>query len=361
MASETSQVFRRVRIAYDRHVGWRYSRKSIAKVRFALAPQRKIPIIFCIDVEPDDFFIDRQSPKTWVGYEKTWEFFQETRSEFERISRQPVRYSWFFRMDPQIGETYGAPDWAVKQYRKQIEQCHGRGDHFGIHTHAYRWDEQIGDWIVDHGNQEWIEHCINVAFDTYRKAFGFGCESFRFGDGWMNHPTLCFLESLGVKFDLTLEPGQSGCPTAHPGHPFTGSIPDLHGLPERPYRFSRVDFKVADRRRKTGMWLIPSSVAPLYPPRASWMASLTRSSRRDTCQYRTLNLVFDARCFQNGLDHVLCSHRKPYLALPVRSDGTVKTEQRRNLHRNIAYLLNHPFARRFVFCTPKEALDRLGY
>jgi hypothetical protein len=40
----------------------------------------------------------------------------------------------------------------------------------------------------------------------FDKATGRHCESFRFGDGWLNAETLRLLEDSGVRFDLTLEP-----------------------------------------------------------------------------------------------------------------------------------------------------------
>jgi peptidoglycan/xylan/chitin deacetylase (PgdA/CDA1 family) len=104
-------------------------------------------------------------------------------------------------MDPQIERTYGNADWAVRTYASRIADAQHWGDEFGLHTHAWRWDAAIGQWVADHDNRAWIERCLEVSFAAYKRAFGRNCEIFRFGDGWLDEATLGLLERLGVRID----------------------------------------------------------------------------------------------------------------------------------------------------------------
>jgi hypothetical protein len=205
---------------------------------------RKIPIILCIDVEPLEREIDRVVAKDWDGVEETFRFLSDVRPALAAATGAPVKFSWFFRMDPQIADTYGDPSWVVRRYGKIIEQLERAEDEFGLHTHAWRWDERFKRWVVDHADQEWVEHCLRMSFEAYRRAFGRSCYSFRFGDHWMNNATIDLLESLGVRFDLTVEPGMKPAPALVLKELHTGSLPDYTVTPRRPYRPAREDFQL---------------------------------------------------------------------------------------------------------------------
>jgi hypothetical protein len=111
---------------------------------------KNIAVLVCIDVEPDEREIHAMVPKDWDGFEKTVEFFNALRPRLIRATNSPVRFCWFLRMDPQIGQTYGDPLWAARRYRAVIDQLKASGDAFGVHTHAWRWDSKLCKWIADH-------------------------------------------------------------------------------------------------------------------------------------------------------------------------------------------------------------------
>ncbi|HXV19198.1 MAG TPA: hypothetical protein VD883_03885, partial [Candidatus Omnitrophota bacterium] len=203
-----------------------------------------VPIILTVDVEPNEAFTDPKKPIPWTGFEEGARATKEWHRTVRERTGRPFCVSWFLRMDPQIEGTYGSPLWPARTYRAQIDETIKRGDHWGVHTHAYRWDEKLGEWIVDHGNQEWVEHCIRMAFESYEKTFGKKCEAFRFGDRWMSNETMALLESLGVRCDLTPEPGFESIPTARGKRPFTGALPDYTQTPQMPYKPSLEDFRV---------------------------------------------------------------------------------------------------------------------
>ena len=53
----------------------------------------KIPILICIDVEPDDREIDPDVRHDWKGFEKSYEFFTQLRPRLKAVTGSPVHFS----------------------------------------------------------------------------------------------------------------------------------------------------------------------------------------------------------------------------------------------------------------------------
>jgi hypothetical protein len=327
--------------------------------------RKKIPVVVSIDVEPDDFFIDRNSQPAWNGYESIHDFLSEFRAGLASASGSAVHFSWFFRMDPQIAETYGSAMWAFIHYRDRVEKSRDQGDEIGLHTHAYRWSDDLDDWIVDHGNRDWINHCVSSSLDAFRQATGHHCESFRFGDGWLNAETLRLLEDSGVRFDLTLEPERAGRQTWHPDRHFTGSLPDWSGIPQIPYRASSADFRKSDLARTNGMWLIPVSSGRAQTVKISVWHRCKHffHGRKNGAEqgYPILNMNQSPEIFCRYVDDLLDVRKSPYLAFMMRSDVSIRKQQFVNVQGNLDYLLSHPMIGRLSFATPAETIRLLGY
>jgi len=220
-----------------------------------------IPILMCIDVEPDKRAIDSNVREDWKGFEKTYEFFCRLRSRLEAATRSSVHFTWFLRMDPQIGHTYGSAAWAVTRYSRIINEIQAAGDEVGLHIHPWRWDKTSQIWIQDFADQEWIDHCVRLGFKTFRQSLKRQCLSFRFGDHWLNDATLDLVEKLGARFDLTVEPGyKGGVPPDH----FVGSLPDYTTIPQQPYRPSRADFKKPGLLDRRSLWIVPVSAGSIH-------------------------------------------------------------------------------------------------
>jgi hypothetical protein len=317
---------------------------------------RKIPVVLCIDVEPVEREIDRVVAKDWDGVEETFRFLSDIRLALAAATGGPVKFSWFFRMDPQIADTYGDPSWVVRRYGKIIEQLERAEDELGLHTHAWRWNERFKRWVVDHGDQEWVERCLRMSFEAYRRAFGRSCYSFRFGDRWMNNATIDLLESLGVRFDLTVEPGIKPAPALVLEELHTGSLPDYTVTPRRPYRPAREDFRKASATADRRLWIIPLSTGrPL-----GRFAGLKRAARtigidlRRDGDVHPLNLCFDTPLFGGILDDLVHSDRSQLLVPVVRTGTLVKRSA--NVERNMQLVLSHPLLHRFKFVRPAEAI-----
>jgi hypothetical protein len=322
---------------------------------------RTMPVILCIDVEPDERYPTPDAAKDWEGFAETFEFFSALRPRLAEATGAPARLSWFFRMDPQIEVAYGSPDWVVRRRGEIIEQLERAGDELGLHTHAWRWSEDSHCWVADHGNQQWISHCLRVSFAAYRRAFGRACASFRFGDHWMNNEAIDLLESLGAQFDLTIEPGRIARPAQCLNEPHTGSLPDYVSAPRRPYRPSRRDFRTHHAGHERGLWAIPLSTGKepgrfTTVKRAAETLGIDLRKRNDTVP---LNLALDAPLFRALMDSWLAAAEEKYLALVVRADACLPARFRANVAENMNSLLSHPLAGRFQFSRPAEAVRLL--
>ena len=233
---------------------------------------KKIPILLCIDIEPNGRAIDPKIKEDWTGFEKTYEMTRDFRERLQAATNSPAHFSWFFRMDPQIAHTYESADWSVRRYSRIIDEFKSNGDDLGLHPHPWRWDEVSQSWFADFADQDWINHCVELSFETFEQSLKQPCFSFRFGDQWINEATLELVESLGARFDLTVEPGLK---ISDIEEPFTGSMPDYTEFPRYPYRPSNANIKTPGSADKRGLWIIPLSTGS-----TDWAITLLDSNAR---------------------------------------------------------------------------------
>ena len=327
----------------------------------------RIPIILCIDVEPDGFFIDRTQPLPWRGYEGAYRYFGGLREQFARVTRAPVHFNWFCRADQQVEETYGSAGWVFTHYSKLVEDLLEQGDEIGLHPHAYRWVPENNNWIEDLSNQEWVNHCIEMSFGSYKKLFGRGCDSFRFGACWMNSETIDLAERLGVRFDLTVEPGLKLKKRYFKNQLYSDGVPSHEGALRHPYRPSKTDFRKRDPEREAGLWMIPLSTGTVTYEYGRLETAFKKLFKPEDLKPRllTLNLGRGNNGFASIMNELIHSLERPYLAMVVRSDACgdrpADPTHTENLKKNIDYILNHPLRDRFVFSTPAEAMEIMGY
>ena len=327
----------------------------------------QIPIIMCIDVEPDGFFVDRTKLLPWKGYEGAHQYFSELRLKLEEVTGAPAHFTWTYRFDHQVAETYGSPEWPITNYPKFIEDFTRKGDEIGLHPHAYRWDKKINNWIEDLGNQEWVNYCVEMGFDVFNRILNRPCESFRFGAYWISTETINLAERLGAKFDLTVEPGFRIGKRPFPGEFYSAPLPDYDHAPQEPYHPSKADFLKSDPSRKDGIWVIPMSTGFVQYKYGRLEALSKTLFARQELKPRpvTLNLARGVNGFRSVMEELLSSLEKPYLAMVVRSDvcgecNSTPTDPA-NMRKNMDYIMKHPLAKRFVFSTPQEAMSLMGY
>jgi hypothetical protein len=320
-----------------------------------------IPVILCIDVEPDPFLVNRSNPEPWDGYERTFPYLRDMRGRFEAATGSPAHYTWCFRMDPQVAESYGSVTWAVDRFPAFVEEMRRQGDESGVHPHAYRWAREEQRWIEDLGNPDWVRHCVESSLDAYATAFGRACETFRFGNFWIDTETINLLERRHVRYDLTVEPGLGPDfeGTLDKGYS-TGPRPDLTRVPRAPYHPSRDD---CCRPARSGSRAI--TMIPLTSGRFQWNDTLRNRARRlwrNGWRQRHQDVPLSMwrrweppNTFDRMIDRALAVQAAPYLAFAIRSSiGVGRAFEA--VDSCLQVLLSQAPRRRFVLSTPAEAM-----
>jgi hypothetical protein len=213
-----------------------------------------LPIVLCVDVEPDLRVVDPARPVDWLGFERSVEDLAAFRSRFENATGRPARFAWFLRMDTQIEEVYGAAEWVAIRYAPLVRAVEAAGDAIGLHVHPWLWDGRAGAWVVDYADWRWGARCVRTAFAAFARHFGRPCRAVRFGDRWLSDRLLALAERLGARVDLTAEPGR-----IHDRLPETvvGTSPDFSATPRRPYRPSRWRHQRPGRWFPRRLWMLP--------------------------------------------------------------------------------------------------------
>jgi hypothetical protein len=330
------------------------------------APARapRIPVILLIDVEPDPFLVNRRDPEPWKGYEATYPYLAALRQPIADATGAPAHFTWCFRMDHQVEVSYGSRTHAVDRYPEFISEMAREGDGFGTHTHAYRWVEERGTWLEDLANQEWVNECVETSLQAHARAFGAPCEIFRFGNFWINTATINRLEKLGVRYDLTIEPGLASNRrgTLEKGYS-TGERPDYCRISRSPYEPGRDDFLRPAAPGTRSIKMIPLTSAWL---RLGWnvrarLRRLRDNGLRHRRQSERLSMWKPwppPNGFDQMLDRAIAAQEKPYLCFAIRSSiGAGKASAR--VDHCLRTLMTHRERHRFVFATPAEAMALL--
>lgn len=322
-----------------------------------------LPVVVGIDLEPVPRHTDPRRPLPWDGVEQIHRLLSRLRGSLPAVDGRAA-YSWFFRLDPQIAETYGDPAWPLKHYARIAEDVLRSGDEIGVHPHSLRWKD--GAWASDHGSQEWVDYCVRLSLETLEKNLGVSCRVARMGDRWSSAATVDLLESLGVEIDMTPEPGKESCPVLLSGEPGTGALPDYSSTPSRPYHPSRHDFRIPGDEKRT-LTILPLTTrrmpAPMhlacrrYHAMQVWRGVPVYSDFAASSMRVSLSLP--AGLFRHLVRGHLAGNAHPYLALVLRSDVGRYPGAMRRLEANLRWLSTAASTGRVVFVRPQEALEAL--
>jgi hypothetical protein len=217
---------------------------------------RGVAVVLCFDVEPDGRALDRGDPGPWPSFEEIFRRAAPLRERLAALSGEPVAFSWFVRMDPQVAEVWGSPSWGAQHYRAELAALEREGDDVGLHTHVWRWDPDAESWLIDF-SEEWGEHCLGVGLDAFEAAMGRPSAVHRTGDRGLNGAMLELLANRGVEVDLTIEPDLDQNAILLEGERSTGPLPSYQGLPRAPYRSTRSAFPRPDPESRAGPLLVP--------------------------------------------------------------------------------------------------------
>ena len=313
-------------------------------------PGALTPFTLAIDIEPDGQATGRRAAIELEGLARLVVWLDELRARLADATDHPVRLAWFIRMDDEITERGGAADAIAIAAERHLSRLADLGDAIGLHTHLARWDDGRGSWLVDHGNPGFVEDAIARAFEAFERTFGRRCTVHRFGDRWSSPAAIDALDRLGVRVDLTVEPGQRGVRRMDETRPATGRIPDYGAERSEP------------RRIGTSLWSLPLSSAdpgPALPP-ARRMARRLRYLGQ--ARHRTLLLDRawpSPAVFWSVTEAMLGAQARPYVAVAIRSDLALTSRM-----AGVRAIFDHHLASAsripFVFEGPEATLADLG-
>lgn len=316
-----------------------------------------VPVVFCIDCEPDGAVPVRGGGGPWTWVERCIEDLEPERGRLEDATGAPVHFTWAVRADPQLGEIHGDAAWGLRHYREAWQGFAARGDDVALHPHPQRWCPDAQAWVGVQHEPGWPAHVTRQAHAAYRAVLGVPPVTFRFGNRYLDGDLVRCVEELGFLHDLTLEPGYPGRSGTRPDHRTPGRCPSYFEAPREPYRPSAADHLVPDLARTSGLWIVPMSTAPIEPEAPRSQRPHHRAVSPGLYRYEVLHLRMPPPQFRDAVDRLLHELARPYLAVVIRSDMIALRE----VWENLSMLRAHPWARCFTWTTSAGALRRLGY
>lgn len=314
-----------------------------------------IPVIFCIDSEPDKANPERGEATPWALLERCFERLGAYRASLTEATGAHAAFTWAVRADTQVRELYGEAGWGLRVYGSTWRELMARGDDVGLHPHPQRWSTAAQAWVGAQNEPHWDVLMLREAHAAYVEALGAAPFTLRYGNRYMSQALADDAERLGFRYDLTLEPGYGGRSGALPEHRLPGCCPDYFCVPRTPYRARAGDYRTPDPARAAGLWWIPMSTAVISPraPRACGPYFRAVSPRQHA--YEVLHPTIGPQAFATAIDHVLGELTQPYLALVIRCDMIDRPE----VWANLEHLRRHALAHRFEFATPARAMAEL--
>jgi hypothetical protein len=328
----------------------------------------RIAVVLAFEAEPDARLVDRRQAPPWTGFEKLHGCLTALRKGIGERDGARLRLSWFLRMDAQVESTYGDAAWAAERYAGSLAASVAAGDDVGLHVHAFRWDDAAGGWIADHGNGDWVRHCVQTSAGAFERVFQRRCRSYRMGDRYLDDPTLALIEALGGRVDLSVEPGYAASPAIYFDQAHTGSLPDYRHAPRCAYRPSREDFRRVDSNGTRTISMLPLSTWRVHGALAVLrkayvgLRTLRRVPLPDVLKHDrmiTLGLALPPMLFRRTLADLLAAPAS-HLATIDRSHVGNEPEKLRRIEVNLRCLLSHPLAQRFAFVGPEQAVEISG-
>src|SRR3954447_9139674 len=267
----------------------------------------EVPVVLCIDVEPDPRVYDPSAPPPWLGFESLLGELPALRDRLESATGRPANLCWFIRMDPQIEDTWGSASWAAAEYGDALAKLMEDGDEVGLRSHTWRLDEQAGEWVADYGDAAWGGHCIELGLDAFERGLGRPCRAHRAGDHFLTETMFSVLAEREIQVDLSLEPGWDEMDgLGRPRERVSGTIPDSRAVPADPFRTTQASFPAAD----------PAGEGPLLIP------LLSAPARRPPFRRMALTPAHAPGVFASRLALELFRN-PPVVALALRSDAAI--------------------------------------
>jgi hypothetical protein len=327
-------------------------------IPFAKRDANPVPAVWRIDVEPDEFQ-PGVAATTWSGFEASVRLVDQMRAALSRATAGPFRPTWFFRLDPDIKRCFGRADYVLVRHRELVHRLRDQGDPLGIHVHPYRWNEDRSVAYSDHSDEEWVVHCLRSSARVFLEALGEPPRRASYGGYFWSEALLDASERLGIKVDLTPEPGlppKDKDPSF--GDYATAPSPDYTDCPRQPYFPDRANmFAIgAAPHSRRALKAIPLSAFDYRSAQLPLKSRLKMKLRPQRVKRRHLPLSLwkawpSSKAFWDYAEQAISEQPVPYCAFAMRSDPE-DSETFQRARALLEYLPRHRIARRLHFDDP---------
>lgn len=305
-----------------------------------------IPVVLCIDAEPDG--LGHLDPRAgpWAGLSASHRWVSGLRGRIEDVTGRPPVFTWFLRMDPQVTEATGSVRHAVDAHPAVMADILDRGEPLGLHVHGWRRGAD-GRWVDDFADPAWLAHCIDSSYAAFTDALGVPCRLSRMGTRFLDDAAAARLAAHGTVVDLSLEPANDGVASGARST-ILGELPDCRRTPRAPHRLESglLELPLSATRRLKG-----------WHPRghASRVKHHGLRQRLDH-PVQMARPVPEPDTFGWQVERTLRGQRHPYLAYALRSDGPLGDEKGSRIDAQMDALLSVLAGRDAAFVGPEEAV-----
>ena len=318
-----------------------------------------VPAVLRIDVEPDDFQLRGQgSVDSWSGFHHCVKLVEHLRTVFGN-RHTAFNPTWLFRMDPEIERIFGRGDFITRSFQKTVRRLEANGDVMGIHVHPYRWDDDAGLVYSEHCDENWIAHCILSSANAFEESLRQPAQRISLGGYFWSNAVLDVEESVGLKVDLTPEPGL----TSRGSDPSFGAYatnpsPSFVECPRQPYRPQRSHmFAIAGPRDHVrSVMVVPLTAFDYRSALRPWSKRLAGKlfSKTRSLAPQPLNLWKpwpSPRAYWDLVERAIDEQTVQYCCFAMRSErySSVTFQRAKSL---LEYLPRHPVSKRLYFVDP---------
>lgn len=205
------------------------------------------------------------------------------------------RATWFLRLDRQMEELWGSPDYIFRRYAQELQRLKQAGHEIAWHPHCYLKSQK--KWIQNTDVPSIIEE-LKQYLPLVRQE---NLQVVRMGWGFQSNEIMNFFSEAGFIVDSSAIP--------RPCYDWETSIKDWTNTPLHPYYPSQIDYRVSGKSNLS-ILEIPISVASIAAP----------YDKQEVVRY--FNLAYYPQFLSSSLQNWINSHNylvtitHPYELIP---------------------------------------------
>lgn len=177
--------------------------------------------------------------------------FDKIKNVLERFPR--IKTTWFVRIDNGMEKIFGASDYILKKYKKEVAWLRDNGHEIGWHIHSYDlsndlWKQNVSDSSV----LEEIKHLSTV---VHKNGI---TDSVRIGGTYQSTAIMNLLNDLAFKYDSSALP--------RPMYPWMKGFTDWSTTPKYPYYPSKYDYRIPEPNHSLDILEVPITTKKIRAP-----------------------------------------------------------------------------------------------